>query len=68
MKTLYIAIASAIAAVVSGTLIWKNRKKIHDFSCELSGTAKTKARSVWGKVENAASNLVHTEKDPVANT
>ena len=67
MKTFHFVILgiAAVLAVIGSILVWRAapNSKIGQATDRVHGTAK----SVWGKVEDAASKLGHTEKDPQEN-
>lgn len=70
MKTLYIAIASIVAAAGIGIAVYKNREYLRSHlgsSVEkargMADKAWGEARSTAGRVANAANDLLHTEKD-----
>ena len=77
MKTLYIVIASIAAALGIGLLIWKKPElfkptvdKTKNMADKAWGSttsavnkAATAARSTAGRVADAASDLLHTERD-----
>lgn len=63
MKSIYLAIAAAIAAIGTGVIIYKKRDYIRNSFATGSQRAKGMARSTWGRVADAAGKLGHTERD-----
>lgn len=63
MKILYIVGASLCALVLTGTVIYKKRSWLQPKFVGTISDLRGSARSVWGRVSDAADNLVHTERD-----
>jgi hypothetical protein len=64
MKSIYYIIGGSASAVLGGLLIWKNRTYIKNTSTRVFGSAKSKARSAYGRVAATADEVFHTERNP----
>lgn len=66
-RNVYIAVASCVAVVcvaVGSVYMWRNRVFVKQrFNLNVNKT-KGMARSAWGRVEQAADRIAHTERDP----
>lgn len=69
MRSVYFGVATALSAILAGILIWRKREIIRGSFSKVK--TRGMARSVWGRVEQAAedvaktiNNLTHTERDP----
>lgn len=75
MKSIYLAIAGAVALAGLGVIAYKKRdyirssftmgqNKVSGLGSRVWGRVDNAARSTAGRVANAARDLTHTERDP----
>lgn len=63
MRALYFGIAGTLTAVAIGVVAWRKWPEIKAGFAVQSNRVTGSARSVWGRVEQAAKNALHTERD-----
>lgn len=68
MKTLYFVVGGTVSAVAAGFAIWKNRAYLKTNVPLFGKKVKTRARSSYGRVKDAASEVFHTETPQPSQT
>jgi hypothetical protein len=64
MRSLYFGIAGCLVIAAIAVFGWTKRDYIKNTFNAGVPKVEGMARSTWGRVSNAASDLLHTERDP----